>query len=70
MDKYFPMVQALEKILSENELEILNDALQCYGRHPEDHSYDEESDVVREMAFAFDWFGYNLVLPDHDITKI
>lgn len=68
-NKYVEAVGYLSHILSENEMEIINDALQCYGRHPEDHSYDEEIDDILKIAFAFDLCGYNAVVPEHDILR-
>ena len=67
MERYLAAVDCLAQYLSENELEILNDALQCYGSHPEEHSYDEELEDIRKLMFAFDWAGYNSVLPEHSI---
>lgn len=69
MDRYIAAVKSLSDILSENEMEIINDALQCYGRHPEDHSYIEEIDDIRNIAAAFDRCGYNAVLPKYDILR-
>ena len=65
--KYLRAVRALRDHLSENMMEIINDALQCYGKHPEDHTYDEELEDIRLLAFAFDWEGYNSVVPEHSI---
>lgn len=67
MSKYLHTIIVLEELLSENEMEILNDALQCYGRHPDEHSYEEEIKDIREMAAAFDMLGYNHTLPQYDI---
>lgn len=67
MKTYDAAVNALEDILSENEMEIINDALQCYGRHAEEHSYDGEIDTIRNLAAAFARHGYNCVLPEYDI---
>ena len=65
--KYLKAVRVLRDHLSENMIEIINDALQCYGKHPEDHTYDEELEDIRLLAFAFDWEGYNSVLPEYSI---
>ena len=65
--KYLRAVRVLRDHLSENMMEIINDALQCYGKHPEDHTYDEELEDIRLLAFAFDWEGYNSVFPEHSI---
>lgn len=65
--RHFDAVMVLTKILSENEMEIINDALQCYGRHPEEHSYNEEINDIRAIAEAFSLCGYNRVLPKYDI---
>ena len=48
--KYLRAVRALSDHLPENMMEIINDALQCYGRHPEDHTYDEELEDIRVLA--------------------
>lgn len=69
LERHFDAVMALRGILSENEMEILNDALQCYGRHPEDHSYDEEINDIRAIAEAFAVCGFNTVLPKYDILR-
>lgn len=66
-DRYDRMVELLEELLSENEIEILSDALQSYGRHPDEHAYDAEIDDIRAMAAAFDRHGYNSTLPEYDI---
>lgn len=65
--KYLKAVRVLRDHLPENMMEVINDALQCFGRHPEDHTYDEELEDIRALAFAFDWDGYNAVLPEHSI---
>lgn len=44
--KYLDAVRHLRDHLSENMMEVISDALQCYGRHPEDHSYDEEMEDI------------------------
>lgn len=67
MDKYLKAIIALKAVLSENEMEIINDALQCYARHSEDHSYDEEIRDICKLAQAFDACGYNHVFPEFDI---
>ena len=66
-NKYVKAVSILSGILSENDMEIINDALQCYGRHPEDHSYDDELSDICQIVDAFDVYGYNHVLPEYDI---
>lgn len=63
------LITFMETILSENEIEILNDAIQCYGRHPEDHSYASEIDDIKSIALAFDQRGYNKVCPEFDILR-
>ena len=65
--KYLDAVKALRDHLSQNMMEVISDALQCYGRHPEDHAYDEEMEDIRELAFAFDWEGYNAIDSKYDI---
>ena len=67
MTRYVLAVRALDKYLSDNEMFILNNALQCYGMHPEDHGYDEELEDIRKLAFAFDWEGFNPVKPEYSI---
>ena len=67
MPVYHKAVEALREILSENDMEIINDALQFYGRHPEIHSYDDELTDVKNIAQAFSDFGYNYVIPEYDI---
>lgn len=67
--KYLKAVHTLESILSENEMEILNDAIQCYGRHPEDHCYEEEINDIRAIGKAFDCCGYNHTFPEYDILR-
>ena len=67
--KYAFLIAFMEMILGENELEILNDAIQCYGRHPEDHSYAGEIDDIKSIALAFDQRGYNKVCPEFDILR-
>lgn len=66
-ERYDRMVELLEELLSENELEILNDALQSYGRHADEHAYDAEIEDIRAMAAAFDRHGHNTTLPEYDI---
>lgn len=65
--KYLSAVRALRDHLPQNMMEVISDALQCYGSHPEDHSYDEELEDIRELAFAFDWEGYNAIDSKFDI---
>lgn len=65
--KYLEAVRALSEHLPDNMMEIISDALHCYGRHPEDHSYDGELEDIRLLAYAFDWDGYNSVLPEYSI---
>jgi len=62
-------VFALEKILGEYEMGVLNDALQCYANHPEEHSCDEDLDVSAIFALAFDIAGYNHLKPEFDILQ-
>lgn len=68
-DNHIAAVKALEDLLSENEMEIICCALQCYGRHPEDFAYDEEINDICKLVQAFDQCGYNCVLPEYDILK-
>lgn len=67
LPKYMFLITFMEMLLSENEMEVLNDAIQCYGRHPEDHSYAGEMDDIRNLAQAFKQRGYNHVRPEFDI---
>ena len=69
INRCFQAVKALECLLSENEMEIISCALHCYGRHPEDHSYNEEIDDIRKIAYAIDQCGYNCLSPEFDILK-
>lgn len=69
LPRYVLFMAFTESLLSENEIEILNDAIQCYGRHPEDHSYASEIDDIKVIAQVFDQHGYNKVRPEFDILR-
>lgn len=69
MQKYVDAIGVLGTMLAENDMEIINDALQCYGRHPEDHTYEEEIGDIMKLAFVFDLYGHNKVLPEYDILR-
>lgn len=66
---YLDSVRVMRDHFSENMMQLISDALQCYGRHPEDHTYDEELKDIRLLAYAFDWEGYNAIDQEHDILS-
>ena len=65
--KYLGAVRIMRDHFPEYMMCLINDALHCYGNHPNDHTYDEELEDIRALAFAFDWDGYNSVSPEHSI---
>lgn len=69
LDKYIQAVRVLDILLSEFDMETLNDAIQCYGRHPEDHTCEDDMGSIKKLASAFDRCGYNLILPEYDILR-
>ena len=59
-------VTVLEGILSENEMELLNDALHCYADHPDWLGCDEEYDEALIFALCFDKAGYNHIKDEYN----
>lgn len=59
-------VKALESILSENEMELLNDALHCFANHPDWWGCDEEFDESLIFASCFDRAGYNHIKDEYN----
>ena len=59
-------VKVLETILSENEMELLNDALHCFANHPDWWGCDEEFDESMIFALCFDMAGYNTIKDEYN----
>lgn len=56
----------LFRALGRNQMEILNDALNCYFRHPEEWGCSEEAIYVLRLLKIFDSFGVNSIKPQFD----
>ena len=59
-------VFSLRKVLSQADMELLNDALHCFADHPDWWGCDEEFDEAMIFALCFDMAGYNTIKDEYN----
>lgn len=58
--------EILRHVLGYHSLETVNDALNCYFRHPEDWGCTEEAVTILQLLKTLDSAGANTIKPEFD----